>query len=119
MQNLLYRRGLIDLVRALLLNSGIFFGFCDFVVVVCFATCILIPFASASSSSFVYWQFICGAPPLIFPGGVGKNNSTPWILEPIEVRDVVAVCRWLCENVGAHRILLVGSSAVVLVGNTK
>ncbi|XP_006288539.2 uncharacterized protein LOC17882547 [Capsella rubella] len=43
--------------------------------------------------------------------GAGKSTGRATLTGFAEVKDVVAVCRWLCENVGAHRILLVGSSA--------
>ena len=28
-----------------------------------------------------------------------------------EIKDVIAVCKWVCENLSSDRILLVGSSA--------
>ncbi|CAE6110759.1 unnamed protein product [Arabidopsis arenosa] len=43
--------------------------------------------------------------------GAGKSTGRATLTGFAEVKDVVAVCRWLCQNVGAHRILLVGSSA--------
>ncbi|XP_010420774.1 PREDICTED: uncharacterized protein LOC104706298 [Camelina sativa] len=43
--------------------------------------------------------------------GAGESTGRATLTGFAEVKDVVAVCRWLCENVGAHRILLVGSSA--------
>jgi len=43
--------------------------------------------------------------------GAGKSTGRATLTGFAEVKDVVAVCRWLCQNVDAHRILLVGSSA--------
>lgn len=43
--------------------------------------------------------------------GAGKSTGKATLTGFAEVKDVIAVCRWLCLNIGAHRILLVGSSA--------
>ncbi|GAB2218345.1 hypothetical protein Droror1_Dr00001565 [Drosera rotundifolia] len=43
--------------------------------------------------------------------GVGRSTGRASITGFPEVKDVVAVCKWVCENLGVGRILLVGSSA--------
>ncbi|KAF8395906.1 hypothetical protein HHK36_019861 [Tetracentron sinense] len=43
--------------------------------------------------------------------GVGRSTGWPSLTGSSEIRDVVAVCKWVCENMSTHRILLVGSSA--------
>ncbi|KAJ7979049.1 alpha/beta-Hydrolases superfamily protein [Quillaja saponaria] len=43
--------------------------------------------------------------------GVGRSTGRPSITGFAEIKDVVAVCKWVCENVSVDRILLVGSSA--------
>ncbi|KAL9251821.1 hypothetical protein AKJ16_DCAP10271 [Drosera capensis] len=43
--------------------------------------------------------------------GVGRSIGRASITGFPEVKDVVAVCKWVCENLGVGRILLVGSSA--------
>ncbi|XP_044478575.1 uncharacterized protein LOC123225789 [Mangifera indica] len=43
--------------------------------------------------------------------GVGKSNGRASLTGFAEVKDVVAVCKWVCENLSTDRILLVGSSA--------
>uniref|UniRef100_A0A7N0T8C0 AB hydrolase-1 domain-containing protein n=1 Tax=Kalanchoe fedtschenkoi TaxID=63787 RepID=A0A7N0T8C0_KALFE len=43
--------------------------------------------------------------------GAGKSTGKPSLTGFAEVNDVVAVCKWAVHNLGARRILLVGSSA--------
>ncbi|KAJ0084811.1 hypothetical protein Patl1_29868 [Pistacia atlantica] len=43
--------------------------------------------------------------------GVGKSTGRASLTGFAEVKDVVAVCKWVCENLSTDRILLVGSSA--------
>uniref|UniRef100_A0A1J3EDL1 Xaa-Pro dipeptidyl-peptidase-like domain-containing protein n=1 Tax=Noccaea caerulescens TaxID=107243 RepID=A0A1J3EDL1_NOCCA len=43
--------------------------------------------------------------------GAGKSTGRATLTGFSEVKDVIAVCRWLSQNLGADRILLVGSSA--------
>lgn len=43
--------------------------------------------------------------------GAGKSTGRATLTGFAEVKDVIAVCRWVSQNLGAHRILLVGSSA--------
>ncbi|KAJ0021314.1 hypothetical protein Pint_31272 [Pistacia integerrima] len=42
---------------------------------------------------------------------VGKSTGRASLTGFAEVKDVVAVCKWVCENLSTDRILLVGSSA--------
>lgn len=46
--------------------------------------------------------------------GVGRSTGSKSISGFSEVRDVVSVCKWVCENLSVHRILLVGSSAGII-----
>ncbi|RVW48597.1 hypothetical protein CK203_009944 [Vitis vinifera] len=50
--------------------------------------------------------------------GAGRSTGRPSLTGFSEIKDVVAVCKWVCDNLSSDRILLVGSSAVVrlLVG---
>ncbi|KAF8403896.1 hypothetical protein HHK36_012002 [Tetracentron sinense] len=43
--------------------------------------------------------------------GAGRSTGRPSLTGFSEVHDVVAVCKWVCENLSTDRILLVGSSA--------
>ncbi|PHT93657.1 hypothetical protein T459_01539 [Capsicum annuum] len=43
--------------------------------------------------------------------GVGRSSGKPSITGFKEVEDVVAVCKWACQNLAVNKILLVGSSA--------
>nr|GMD69645.1 putative alpha/Beta hydrolase [Ipomoea batatas] len=43
--------------------------------------------------------------------GVGRSTGKPSLTGFKEIRDVVAVCQWVCRNLDTDRILLVGSSA--------
>ncbi|KAF8395908.1 hypothetical protein HHK36_019863 [Tetracentron sinense] len=50
--------------------------------------------------------------------GVGRSTGWPSLTGSSEIRDVVAVCKWVCENMSTHRILLVGSSAGVPISGS-
>lgn len=43
--------------------------------------------------------------------GAGKSTGRPSLTGFAEIKDVIAVCKWVCENLTADRIVLVGSSA--------
>lgn len=43
--------------------------------------------------------------------GVGRSTGKPSLTGFKEIRDVVAVCQWVSENLSTDRVLLVGSSA--------
>ena len=43
--------------------------------------------------------------------GAGKSTGRPSLTGFAEIKDVVAVCKWVRENLSGDRILLVGSSA--------
>ncbi|GFS37469.1 alpha/beta-Hydrolases superfamily protein [Actinidia rufa] len=43
--------------------------------------------------------------------GVGKSTGRASLTGSSEIRDIIAVCKWVCQNLAANRILLVGSSA--------
>ncbi|WCJ36987.1 alpha/beta-Hydrolases superfamily protein [Euphorbia peplus] len=43
--------------------------------------------------------------------GAGRSSGRASLTGFAEVKDVIAVCKWVCDNLAAHRILLVGSSA--------
>lgn len=43
--------------------------------------------------------------------GAGKSTGRPSLTGFAEVKDVVAVCKWACDNLSLRRVLLVGSSA--------
>lgn len=43
--------------------------------------------------------------------GVGKSTGRASLTGFAEVKDVIAVCKWVCENLNTDKILLVGSSA--------
>ncbi|GAV75864.1 Abhydrolase_5 domain-containing protein [Cephalotus follicularis] len=43
--------------------------------------------------------------------GVGRSTGRASLTCFAEIKDVIAVCKWVCENLSADRILLVGSSA--------
>lgn len=43
--------------------------------------------------------------------GAGKSTGRPSLTGFAEVKDVIAVCKWACDNLSLRRILLVGSSA--------
>ncbi|XP_057508907.1 uncharacterized protein LOC130791685 [Actinidia eriantha] len=43
--------------------------------------------------------------------GVGRSTGRPSLTGSSEIRDVISVCKWVCQNLSANRILLVGSSA--------
>ncbi|KAK6164239.1 hypothetical protein DH2020_001103 [Rehmannia glutinosa] len=44
--------------------------------------------------------------------GVGSSTGKASLTGFNEIEDVIAVCKWASLNLSAHRILLVGSSAV-------
>ncbi|KAJ6704715.1 ALPHA/BETA HYDROLASE DOMAIN-CONTAINING PROTEIN [Salix purpurea] len=46
--------------------------------------------------------------------GAGKSTGRPSLTGFAEIKDVIAVCKWVCENLSSDRILLVGSSAEYL-----
>nr|DAD42211.1 TPA_asm: hypothetical protein HUJ06_000441 [Nelumbo nucifera] len=48
--------------------------------------------------------------------GVGKSTGRPSLMGFSEIRDVVAVCKWVTENLSGDRVLLVGSSAGMTFG---
>lgn len=43
--------------------------------------------------------------------GVGRSTGKPSLTGFAEIKDVIGVCKWVCENLPVDRILLVGSSA--------
>lgn len=43
--------------------------------------------------------------------GVGSSTGRPSLTGFAEIKDVIGVCKWVCQNLSVHRILLVGSSA--------
>uniref|UniRef100_A0A7C9DBM9 Xaa-Pro dipeptidyl-peptidase-like domain-containing protein n=1 Tax=Opuntia streptacantha TaxID=393608 RepID=A0A7C9DBM9_OPUST len=43
--------------------------------------------------------------------GVGRSTGSKSLTGFAEVKDVISVCKWVCENLSVNRILLVGSSA--------
>lgn len=43
--------------------------------------------------------------------GVGRSSGKPSLTGFAEIKDVIGVCKWVCENLSVDRILLVGSSA--------
>ena len=43
--------------------------------------------------------------------GAGRSTGRGSLTGFSEVKDVVAVCKWVCDNLSSDRILLVGSSA--------
>ncbi|XP_010536025.1 PREDICTED: uncharacterized protein LOC104811123 [Tarenaya hassleriana] len=43
--------------------------------------------------------------------GAGKSTGRATLTGFAEVKDVIAVCRWVCQNLGVDKIVLVGSSA--------
>ncbi|XP_023530620.1 uncharacterized protein LOC111793117 [Cucurbita pepo subsp. pepo] len=43
--------------------------------------------------------------------GAGKSSGRPSLTGFAEIKDVTAVCNWVCANLSVNRILLVGSSA--------
>ncbi|KAI4334684.1 hypothetical protein L6164_013400 [Bauhinia variegata] len=43
--------------------------------------------------------------------GVGRSTGRASLTGFAEIKDVVGVCKWVCENLSTNRILLVGSSA--------
>jgi len=43
--------------------------------------------------------------------GAGKSTGRASLTGFSEIKDVIAVCKWVCENLSSDRILLVGSSA--------
>lgn len=46
--------------------------------------------------------------------GVGRSTGKASLTGFSEVKDVIAVCKWVCENLSSERILLVGSSAGII-----
>ena len=46
--------------------------------------------------------------------GAGKSSGRPSLTGFAEIKDVTAVCNWVCANLSVNRILLVGSSAGTL-----
>ncbi|KAJ4827165.1 hypothetical protein Tsubulata_025821 [Turnera subulata] len=43
--------------------------------------------------------------------GAGKSTGKPSLTGFAEIKDVIAVCKWVCDNLSTQKILLVGSSA--------
>lgn len=43
--------------------------------------------------------------------GAGRSTGRPSLTGFAEIKDVVAVCKWVSQNLSADKILLVGSSA--------
>ncbi|XP_021675527.1 uncharacterized protein LOC110661248 [Hevea brasiliensis] len=43
--------------------------------------------------------------------GAGSSTGRPSLTGFSEIKDVIAVCKWVCENLSTDKILLVGSSA--------
>ncbi|KDP25134.1 hypothetical protein JCGZ_22669 [Jatropha curcas] len=43
--------------------------------------------------------------------GAGRSTGRPSLTGFSEIKDVIAVCKWVCDNLSTDRILLVGSSA--------
>ncbi|KAK9123075.1 hypothetical protein Sjap_012677 [Stephania japonica] len=43
--------------------------------------------------------------------GAGRSSGRPSLTGTSEVTDVIDVCKWVCQNLGVRKILLVGSSA--------
>ncbi|KAH7543609.1 hypothetical protein FEM48_Zijuj02G0202000 [Ziziphus jujuba var. spinosa] len=43
--------------------------------------------------------------------GAGRSTGRPSLTGFAEIKDVIAVCKWVSQNLSADRILLVGSSA--------
>ncbi|XP_054805976.1 uncharacterized protein LOC129308692 [Prosopis cineraria] len=43
--------------------------------------------------------------------GVGSSTGRPSLTGFSEIKDVIGVCKWVCENLSVDKILLVGSSA--------
>ncbi|XP_028759850.1 uncharacterized protein LOC114718629 [Neltuma alba] len=43
--------------------------------------------------------------------GVGSSTGRPSLTGFAEIKDVIGVCKWVCENLSVDKILLVGSSA--------
>lgn len=43
--------------------------------------------------------------------GVGRSTGKASLTGFAEIKDVIAVCKWVSDNLDANRILLVGSSA--------
>ncbi|KAB2605956.1 hypothetical protein D8674_005673 [Pyrus ussuriensis x Pyrus communis] len=48
--------------------------------------------------------------------GVGRSTGRASLTGFAEIKDVISVCKWVCENLSADRILLVGFSAEQVVG---
>lgn len=46
--------------------------------------------------------------------GVGRSTGKASLTGFAEIKDVVAVCNWVSENLSANKILLVGSSAGII-----
>ena len=47
--------------------------------------------------------------------GVGRSTGRASLTGSSEIRDIIAVCKWVCQNLAANRILLVGSSAGIII----
>lgn len=43
--------------------------------------------------------------------GVGRSTGRASLTGFAEIKDVIAVCKWVTENLSTNRILLIGSSA--------
>ncbi|KAK4608050.1 hypothetical protein RGQ29_001748 [Quercus rubra] len=43
--------------------------------------------------------------------GAGKSSGRASLTGFAEIKDVIAICNWVCQNLSSDRILLVGSSA--------
>lgn len=46
--------------------------------------------------------------------GAGRSTGRPSLTGFAEIKDVIAVCKWVSQNLSADRILLVGSSAGII-----
>ncbi|KAL3609111.1 hypothetical protein D5086_000131 [Populus alba] len=51
--------------------------------------------------------------------GAGKSTGRATLTGFAEIKDVIAVCKWVCGNLSSDRILLVGSSAGCSVAALK
>lgn len=47
--------------------------------------------------------------------GAGKSSGRASLTGFAEVKDVIAICNWVCQNLSSDRILMVGSSAGMIL----
>ena len=47
--------------------------------------------------------------------GAGKSSGRASLTGFAEIKDVIAICNWVCQNLSSDRILLVGSSAGMIL----